>query len=128
MRAHLERCRRRTADGRVGSLRLPGRHALADKVRSRADPSSERPGSRTRVTHAFRGGGCEDPAPRAVPRAADVTAPAPWVRRIMPVETRLLNVDSDIGPMSPKGYSPAELDQIATAIPAVYDALGRGVP
>jgi hypothetical protein len=45
----------------------------------------------------------------------------------MPVDTRLLRVDDDISPVSPKGYSPAELDHIAT-IPAVYDALGRGVP
>jgi hypothetical protein len=45
----------------------------------------------------------------------------------MPVDTRPLRVDSDISPVSPKGYSPAELDQIAAAIPALYDALGRGV-
>jgi hypothetical protein len=46
----------------------------------------------------------------------------------MPVDTRMLRVDSDISFVSPKGYSPADLDQIATTIPKVYDALGRGVP
>lgn len=46
----------------------------------------------------------------------------------MPVDTRLLHVDSDISPVSPKGYSPAELDQIASRIPDVYGAFGRGIP
>lgn len=50
-----------------------------------------------------------------------------WSRRLLPVPTSCLVVDPSIAADSPKGYSSAQLQQIARTVQDVYAALEAGV-
>ena len=49
-----------------------------------------------------------------------------WARRFLVVPTSALRVSPDIAEDSPKGYSKRELQEIAAAVPTVYDRIAGG--
>jgi hypothetical protein len=54
------------------------------------------------------------------------TQPTSWPQRLMPVPTRYLRVDPDIAAQSPKGYSRAELADMAKSVRTVYARMDAG--